>query len=63
MTEDSDHQMGNHLLPDGDKPPTITISGETWTYIEPNRILVSSQTADKQFMVRMLEEWDKRNDI
>lgn len=55
--------MGNHLLPDGDKPPTITISGETWTYIDPNRILVSSQTADKQFMVRMLEEWDKRNDI
>lgn len=54
---------GNHLLPDGDKPPTIKISGDYWTYTDPNRILVSTQTADKQFMLRMIEQWDERNKI
>lgn len=55
--------MCKHLLPDGDKPPTITVSGEVWTYTDSNKILISSQTADKEFMVRMIEQWDKRNDI
>ena len=54
---------GNQLLPDGDKPPTIKISGDYWTYTDPNRILVSTQVADKQFMLRMIEQWDERNKI
>ena len=50
-------------MPDGDKPPTIIKNGETWTYTDPNRMLVSSHDTDKEFMLRMIEEWKRRNDI
>ena len=55
--------IGSHLLPDGEKPPTIIKNGETWTYTDPNRMLVSSHDTDKEFMLRMIEEWKRRNDI
>lgn len=54
---------GNFLLPDGDKPPTIKKNGDSWVYTDPNRILVSSHKTDKEFMLRMIEEWKRRNDI
>jgi len=53
----------NHLLPDGEKPPTIKKDGDTWTYTDTNRILMSHHDADKQFMLRMIKEWKKRNDF
>ena len=53
-----DPLANNYMLPVSDKAPTITIKGNVWTYVSADKILVSSTKSDKEFMIRMLQEWD-----
>jgi len=49
------------LLPPQIKCPTITKNGDVWTYVSATHILVSSQKSDKEFMLRLIQQWKDKN--
>lgn len=59
----SDPPESNNVLPVNRTAPTITIKGETWTYISADKILVSNNQSDKEFMIMMLKKWDDEQHI
>jgi hypothetical protein len=51
----------NEILPEDTKCPTISKSGDVWTFSSSTTILVSSQQADKEHMLRLIQQWKDRN--
>ena len=50
----------NVLLPE-EKPPVITKFGNAWLFVSANTLLYSSSKTDKEYMLRELKKWSKRN--
>lgn len=39
------------------KKPKLYKDGKFWIYVDPNRVLVSDQKSDKEFMTKLVQEW------
>ena len=51
----------NAGLPNNLECPTISKDGDQWTFVSATHVLVSSQKSDKEFMLRLIQQWkDKK---
>lgn len=58
--EDEEVSGSHNILPQL-KRPVINKTGDVWTLMTANEILVSAHQIDKDYMIRIQEEWDKEN--